>query len=438
MPLDRVVEVVQDNKVIVGGEVSAEEAVVSPGFAFSFDKAVKARMVLNRSMKYFTGNARYEVRSPERALQVASAEIDRSGAGPLVVFDSSRNRWVLLLPIDSVAPGSRVYHLRMPDVSFEVQARGGLPEPYPPLAGTESLTSDWKATLAWDALWYNSHLTGLPPSDYAKRHRYSFHSYTGSGNPWQVPFGDDFDGGEFVVTAEVGVPKRSGGGFYDVKAVDSWKMYGRAQRQTTPEEVFAQAQRWLRGHTRIEDKGSQNEPKKYDPKLTVLTRVIGEVACRETEWKQYNDNFNSSGLNLFPWVTKDGGYGLFQLTKPPPQDSAVWDWLRNLDDAMHRLSDDDDPNARKYKQARDYLVDGTWADGAHWTAGQLLKEVLNYYNGFRCHYWVKKRNAKGEIIGLERNPAVRCPNPGSNMDTNGNHNGVCYADMVVAGCDTAP
>jgi len=404
---------------LVGGKPGAAEVVLSSGFSFDELEPITARIVLNRSMVYFTGDEAYAIKSPDVPLEVAAVKVNhRSKAtSSFIVYDSHWKRWVLKLPVDNRVPSQ--FHLEMPELRFHAEAgasSGQIPWPYGPLSGSQTLHSTWTATLAWDASRYNSKLPAAAPEKILS----ASYTFSGNENPWTVPFGNVFDGGELVVTAKVTVPKRSGGGFYKVAALDSWKIFARAERQTKRAEVKKAAQDWINAHP---PKGiSDSELRKW---ANVMPGAVGEVACRETQWKQYNDKFNAGGLNLFPWVTHDGGYGMFQLTSAASS-PEVWDWVRNTVGAVRDHLKACFTSSYQWLQKKT-----TWAPGHTWTEDQLLKMILACYNGGTIHYWkrIPDPTKPSYTIGLKR-ANVCCRLPVQNNSTcNGKPSGICYADI---------
>jgi hypothetical protein len=403
---------------------SAERRVVlGDGFAFELERPVTARIVLNRSMEYFTGDAAYTITSFDQPLEVAAVTFDRNAMGPDIVFDSAWQRSVLKLPVNNRPAGE--FRLVMPELTFTVGSQAAsIPSPYAPLVGSLLLQTEWEATLAWDALRYNGNLmvTGILSDS---------HSFSGSGgNTWTVPFGDVYDGGEFLVTAKVKVPNRSGGGDYAVEALDSWKIFARGEAQTTPGIVDPVIAAWVTAQ------GFPNFPD--NPKAQIVGDGMKGAACRETK----NKHFRGAPLNFYPRVSHDGGYGLFQLT-PPPAEEQVWDWVKNLGEAGG-------VSALCYEAARDflqnpYIIDATgkrisysWLGGiSNYTSDQLFKEALACYNWGYRHYHRLVLNASNEVVAVE--PDIRqgqyCDPSGDNNFMNGPGgtrwpSGICYANRT--------
>lgn len=158
-------------------------------------------------------------------------------------------------------------------------------------------------------------------------------------------------------------------------------------------------------------------------------------------------NHETRGLNFTargePKVSFDGGYGISQLTAPPPTLAQCWNWKRNVDGGLALLG-------VKRRNATAYL-------GAHgsYTHTQLRLETVARWNGGAYHQWdgsawVRPANiicAPGTgNIGWDTNISV---NSGlttqellrrdratfSNPRTPNRHwryTGICYADALVS------
>lgn len=77
-----------------------------------------------------------------------------------------------------------------------------------------------------------------------------------------------------------------------------------------------------------------------------------------------------------PYKSFDNGYGLTQLTTPPPTFEQVWNWKMNIDAGL-KLFDD------KRKAAKAYLSQNNRA----FTEAQLRYETVCRWNGGSYHEW---------------------------------------------------
>lgn len=119
-----------------------------------------------------------------------------------------------------------------------------------------------------------------------------------------------------------------------------------------------------------------------NPSLTELrdfTRPLPQGADlllileHETHGRQYNVGRVNTGL---PIVSFDGGYGMAQLTTPPPTFEQCWSWKENVRGGIALF-------ATKRAQAIAYLSQ----DGRTYTSDQLRRETICRWNGGRYHEW---------------------------------------------------
>lgn len=152
-------------------------------------------------------------------------------------------------------------------------------------------------------------------------------------------------------------------------------------------------------------------------------------------------NFNA---NNEPIKSFDNGYGMCQLTSPPPSYEKVWNWKLNVDGGLALF-------ASKSGDAVKYLSQSNRT----YTADQLAHEAVCRWNGGAYHEWDAKASAWVRPANILCDPATG--NIGWNMNDAdnkgktleelhkrdagtyqsgpaGNHwkySGVCYADAVL-------
>lgn len=110
-----------------------------------------------------------------------------------------------------------------------------------------------------------------------------------------------------------------------------------------------------------------------------------ETGAQESMFKHF------ISLDREPVVAGDKGYGLAQLTTPPPSYSQVWSWKENLDGGI-KLMDG------KKKEAK-AMLDKHGAES--YTEEMLDLETLARWNGGSYHEWnatTKKWQREDEIM----------------------------------------
>lgn len=149
-----------------------------------------------------------------------------------------------------------------------------------------------------------------------------------------------------------------------------------------------------------------------------------------------------------PIVAFDGGYGLTQLTNPPPDFEDVWNWKRNVEVGAVLYQE-------KQRAARAYLG----RSGRTYTAEQLRLETWCRWNGGAYHVWDagtsqwvrnpnvlcaagtgnigwdtrSPTNAGLTIEQLDARDRGTFANPSSKRAENGwRYFGICYADSLNA------
>ena len=146
-----------------------------------------------------------------------------------------------------------------------------------------------------------------------------------------------------------------------------------------------------------------------------------------------------------PQRSFDNGYGMAQLTTPPPTYEQAWNWKLNIDGALELFD-------AKRRAAVAYLGQ----EGRAYTEGQLMREAVCRWNGGAYHVWDAHK-------GWARNPHVLCDSLTGNIGWDSTHPsnaakteaqlherdrkqfnrpppadacwryfGVCYADRILA------
>jgi len=106
------------------------------------------------------------------------------------------------------------------------------------------------------------------------------------------------------------------------------------------------------------------------------TEGLDKLLEQETRCKHFID---ADGQ---PIVAFDKGFGMAQLTNPPPSYDQVWNWKENIKAGAKLYQE-------KQKAARSYLGQ----KGRTYTADQLKLETWSRWNGGVYHVWDEKNNA---------------------------------------------
>ena len=93
------------------------------------------------------------------------------------------------------------------------------------------------------------------------------------------------------------------------------------------------------------------------------------IIRHETKFRHFNSNND-------PVKSFDAGYGMCQLTNPPPSFEQAWNWQRNVDGGLALF-------AQKVAAARTYLSQS----GRTFTPDQLTREAVCRWNGGSYHRW---------------------------------------------------
>jgi hypothetical protein len=124
-------------------------------------------------------------------------------------------------------------------------------------------------------------------------------------------------------------------------------------------------------------------------------------------------HFDSKGQ---PRASFDSGFGMCQLTVPPPAFEQCWSWKLNVDAGLALY-------AAKRQAASRYLSQ----KGRVFTADQLTRETVARWNGGAYHVWSSAQNA------WIRNPAILCDSKTGNIgwdmskpDNSGNSEAVLH------------
>lgn len=115
------------------------------------------------------------------------------------------------------------------------------------------------------------------------------------------------------------------------------------------------------------------------------------IIRRESRFK----HFNAAGE---PVKSFDNGYGMCQLTTPPPSFEQAWNWQTNVAGGLQLF-------AHKYAAAVAYLSRG----GRTYTPDQASLEAVSRWNGGRYHEWDATAGA------WVRNPNILCDSAAGNI-----------------------
>lgn len=128
--------------------------------------------------------------------------------------------------------------------------------------------------------------------------------------------------------------------------------------------------------------------------LSTLDGVLGFDKLLEQE-SRFKNFIESDG---YPVVSFDSGYGMTQLTNPPPSYVQVWNWKENIrgGTGLYKV---------KQAEAKKYLS----SNGRQYTAEQLKLETWSRWNGSPYHIWSSSTNS------WTRNPNVLSDTSSSNI-----------------------
>lgn len=165
---------------------------------------------------------------------------------------------------------------------------------------------------------------------------------------------------------------------------------------------------------------------------------FGAIINHESKYLQFKANGE-------PIVSFDGGFGMCQLTTPPPSYDQVWNWKRNIDGGLKLF-------AQKRATALAYLGQS----GRSYTPDQLTRETVCRWNGGSYHVWDAKAGAwarpttilcdsktgnigwdmtdsanqgKTEDALHKRDSGSYAAGPGASSKWK--YSGVCYADSIL-------
>jgi hypothetical protein len=128
-----------------------------------------------------------------------------------------------------------------------------------------------------------------------------------------------------------------------------------------------------------------------NPTMAVIEQYLGTKANSDgfaaiIKHESKGKHFNTGGQ---PVKSFDNGYGLCQLTTPPPSFEQCWSWKRNIDAGLLLF-------AAKQTSAKTYLSQG----GRTYTSAQLRFETVCRWNGGSYHRFVGNK--------WVRNPSILC------------------------------
>lgn len=188
-----------------------------------------------------------------------------------------------------------------------------------------------------------------------------------------------------MVAVDVPVPTATGSSEYSVRARHTWELRVRGERQTVEAEVRDAILEYM-AHQGFAGSWSQQ-------KEVVMAAVLMGAACRENHWQQFCFSWGYAPCqpggspcnhgDFKPPISYDGGYGLFQLTVPPPNVTEVWDWVRNLAEAERRFEG-------LYSDATSFFAGHP---GAPPTDDMLFRETLSRFNGGTYYRWDRTTSA---------------------------------------------
>lgn len=106
--------------------------------------------------------------------------------------------------------------------------------------------------------------------------------------------------------------------------------------------------------------------------LENIVKGLDKIITHESKFKNFT-------VIKEPIKTFDHGYGLCQLTTPPPTYGQVWNWRLNIEAGI-----------KLYLQKRAEAVAYLGKNGRAYTDEQLMYEIVNRYNGGVYHIWDSK------------------------------------------------
>jgi hypothetical protein len=147
------------------------------------------------------------------------------------------------------------------------------------------------------------------------------------------------------------------------------------------------------GHVAIKIVGTNPGPDEVNAYLRSHPKSDGfeRIIAHESKYR----HFTSAGE---PARAFDKGYGMCQLTYPPPSFEQVWDWKKNVDGGLALFG-------QKRALAQHYLGQ----NGRHFTPDQLLFETVCQWNGGSYHVWDEQAGA------WARTPNILCDSSTGNI-----------------------
>ncbi len=163
-----------------------------------------------------------------------------------------------------------------------------------------------------------------------------------------------------------------------------------------------------------------------NPSATEVNTYLGTKQNAEgfdklLEHESHFRNFNAQGE---PVKSFDNGYGMCQLTAPPPGFEQVWNWKQNVDGGLALF-------ATKRGDAVTYLSQS----GRTYTTDQLAHEAVCRWNGGSYHSW----DATAKPAAWVRKPDILCDPATGNIGwdmTDAENKGKTVADLHKRDCAT--
>jgi hypothetical protein len=187
----------------------------------------------------------------------------------------------------------------------------------------------------------------------------------------------------------------------------SWNTYSKSGVETSPANQWdaANAISGLGGQLKVQATANGQSD-------TVSVRVTGQNPSTQQVTAYLASQAGSDGFDKLleheskckhfnaqgdPIKSFDNGYGMCQLTSPPPSFAQVWNWKLNVDGGLALF-------AQKRAAAIQYLTQ----QGRSYTADQLKYEAVCRWNGGSYHVWDAKN-------GWVRDPNIVCDSQTGNI-----------------------
>lgn len=282
-------------------------------------------------------------KNPHRKHHVKLAGTTNSNADSLVkvVITNDKGEWI------RPGAGDKFYideSAKFPEIVFEIKT--DLPPPY-----------EWDWKIEW-----NAHVSGLREKVRTGRKLKTFTDtgkFSGSEKSWQADLKGCVVGGKLTVSVKAG-----GDG---------------------DEDEFKRTVIIL-----------GTNPSKDD--VLAFLGTIPDTKGFDKLLEQESQFKNFINADSEPVVAGDSGYGMTQLTTPPPTFTQIWSWKENIRGGAHLFQ-------QKQASAKAYLGQS----GRHFTDEQLAMETISRWNGGGYHTWNQQTQS------WERNPTMLCDSTTGNI-----------------------